>query len=177
MFPLLPTHPHALFASPYARPNLFLGIALTKTQRHAKAVGKATKARSQYLAARQKALGKGQTVVPEDPAGKAKSEWKSWQKWRGKAGERALKLLEAAEKKGRLDPAQAAALNHDMAAAMIEDPAAVLAAVEAGHLPAEVLQDTLSDPNDVGIPTWALVGGGAVVAVGGLLLLRSFLRR
>jgi hypothetical protein len=162
----------------HARPNLFLGIAVTKKQKHAKAVQKVTLARSQYLEAKQKALSQGKTVYPDDPKGEAKAKWKSWQKWRGKAGERALKLAEDAEKKGRLDPLQAAALQRDMADAMAEDPGAALAAMEAGQLPADYLDATLSDPSAVStIPPWAIYGGGAVLVVGGLLVLRSIFRR
>lgn len=162
----------------HARPNLFLGIALTKTQRHAKSVQKMTLARSKYLEAKQKAIQKGKTFYPDDPKGEGKSAWKAWQKWRGKAGERAMALAEKAEKQCRLDPLQAAELQRDMASAMVEDPTAILLAVESGQLPASALDATLSEPGPLDvIPAWAFYGGGAAAAVAGLLLLRAIFRR
>lgn len=148
-------------------------LPLTKKQKHAYALKQEALYRNRFLECKQKAILKGKTQYPEDPKGDCKSSWKSWQKWRGKAGERALAVAEAAEKKGVLDPAAAYALQADAARALNEDPYAIMQA--ASQLPVDqqdaYLQETLTTG---GVPTWVWVGGAAAA---GTVMLVLFLRR
>lgn len=138
--------------------------------KHAEAVKKETLYRNRYLECKQQQINKGNTVVPEDPSGKCKRKWKQWQKWRGKAGDQAIKVLEAAERKGRLDPVAESFLIADQARAMADDPANTVAAA-AGLPPEEqdaYIGETLTI--DSGLP-WGWLAGGAVVGTLGLIFL------
>lgn len=161
-----------MYLPAHARSNFsILGIPLSKKARHAKAVKKLTLARTKYLEQKQKALSKGKTPYPDDPKGPAKAAWKAWQKWRGKAGERAMKLAEAAEKKGRLDPQQAQYLQQDMAQAMADEAQLVT-------MPESSFDSSFdAQLTPAGVPTWALVMGGAGVTLGAIFVLRSLFRR
>jgi hypothetical protein len=154
--------------------NPFLGIALTKKQRYAKAVAKARKKKMDYLECKQKQINKGFAVYPDDPTSKkCKSKYKSMQKWRGKKGKRATKVAERAEKKGRLDPEAKAILDADIAAAMGEDENAALAMMQ-NMSDAEA--DAFMAENFATDDTMMYVGG-AVVGLGGLVTLGFLGRR
>lgn len=157
-----------------ARHNGFLGIPLSAAERHARATKKLTESKSKYLLCKQEQLNKGKTPYPEDPKGPCKTHWKGWQRWRGKAGERAMKLAEEAERRGAFDPELQAALSADMASAMVENPGAVSAAVvaEGGDVTATA-GDTAASPL-----FYAAVGLGGLTALGvGGFAIRHFLRR
>ena len=94
--------------------NPFLGIALTKAQKHAKSTQKKTLYRTKYLRCKQSKTNKGKAVYPEAGAKKCKGQYKKWQKHRGKAGTRALKLSDKLEKKGKLDPELEEAILRDI---------------------------------------------------------------
>jgi hypothetical protein len=154
--------------------NPFLGIALTKKQRYAKAVAKARKKKLDYLECKQKQINKGLGVYPDDPTSKkCKSKYKKMQKWRGKKGKRATKVAERAEKKGRLDPEAKAILDADIAAAMGEDENAALAMMQ-NMSDAEA--DAFMAENFATDDTMMYVGG-AVVGLGGLVTLGFLGRR
>ena len=144
-------------------------IPLTKKQRHAHAIKQETLYRNRYLECKQASMLKGKGIYPDDPKGACKTKWKGWQKWRGKAGENALKVAEAAEKKGRLDPMAAAALQADAARAMAEDPNVTMQMAQ--QLPPEqqdaYLEETLSANK---IP-WLWLGGAAAVGTLGLIFI------
>lgn len=159
-------------ANPVARPNIRIGpinIPITKKERHASAISKETLYRNKYNECRMKQLNKGKTVYPDDPKGKCKSEWKRWQKWRGKAGERAMKVAEQAEKRGRLSPEQAHELQADMARASAD--ASIAQAVPP---PADIDDAYLQEAGEsLSVPSmpWVLLGGGALVGTLGLIVL------
>ena len=156
-----------------ARSNGFLGINWTKKQKYAAAIEKEALYKQRYLECKQSKTNKGKIPYPDDPKGPCKASWKDWQKWRGKAGERAIALAEQAERKGKLDPLAAAELQADAARSMAEDPIAVMQ--QAIALPEDqvdvVLGETLSTSSG---PPWLLLGGGAVA---GTLILVLLLRR
>lgn len=157
--------------SAYARPNLRIGpinIPITKNERHASAVSKRELNKTKYLECKAKAQAKGKGVYPIDPKGDCKSKYKSWQKWRGKAGERALKLAEQAERKGRLDPELATALQADMATGLAETSTAPISGYEDAPL------DYATQPAS-SLPVIA-VGGGVLLLGSGLLYLLFFRR-
>ena len=148
------------------------GIPVTKKARHAAAVGKETLFRNKYFECKQAKINKGKTVYPDDPKGKCKTKWKAWQKWRGKAGKRAIKVAEAAEKKGRLDPEAQAFLEADTIRSLNISPSAQLMSAQA--MPDAQAEAYLEENYSVGGPPTAVyvVGGLAVVGTVAYFLLR-----
>lgn len=148
------------------------GIPVTKKARHAAAVGKETLFRNKYLECKQAKINKGKTVYPDDPKGKCKTKWKAWQKWRGKAGKRAIKVAEAAEKKGRLDPEARAFLDQDVARSMSISPSDQL--MSAQMMPDEQAEMYLEENYSVGGPSTVVyvAGGLTAVSIVAYLLLR-----
>jgi hypothetical protein len=161
-------------ANPSALSNPFLGIALTKAQKHAKSTQKKTLYRTKYMRCKQKQENKGREAYPAPGSKKCDGQYKKWQKHRGKVGERALKLSAKLDKKGKLSPELSEALQKD-----IEDSAAESLPVE--ELTEEemfMMSDTL--PEGEGLLEESdntmlyAIGGLAVVGLlGGLLLLRK----
>jgi hypothetical protein len=98
-----------------------LGIAIGSKQRQAKAVGKSTLYRNQYLNCRGRQKKKGKPYYPDDESTKkCRGQYKKWNKWRGKAGKRADKYLGKLDKKGRLTEEAQAALQKDIDLAEME---------------------------------------------------------
>jgi hypothetical protein len=169
--------PISVHAGSSARQNPFLGIALTKAQRHAKAIQKKTLYRTKYMRCRQAQKNKGKTVYPDPGAAKkCKGEYNKWQKYRGKAGTRAMKLSAKLEKKGKLDPELQALLEQDIADSALEptiDPSLTDAELATMDIPIDESTTSL-DEEEGGIPMWAIAAGGlAVVGTVGFLLLRK----
>lgn len=158
--------------------NPFLGIALTKAQKHAKSAQKKTLFRTKYMRCKAKQEAKGKTVYPDPGAKKCKAAYNKWQKHRGKVGERAMKLASKLERKGKLDPQLKAALDEDLAASAAEtqiDPnmseAELMMMADEGAFDLEMGGDDVSSDNTM---LYAAVGGLALVGVvGGILLLRK----
>ena len=94
--------------------NPLLGIAITKKQRQAKAVGKAALYRNKYLNCRGRRVKKGKDFYPEASVSACRSQYKKWNKHRGRAGKRAEKLMATLDKKGKLTKAAEMELNGDI---------------------------------------------------------------
>lgn len=144
----------------YARPNTFLGIALTKQQRYNKAASKAEKNKVEYLKCKSRVLNKGQIPYPEDPKGSCKTDWKQWQKWRGKKGERALKLAERLEAQGKLEPNLAVELRALQTEAQNETATSLASTFEPSAEFEQMTDEDLALATEVDTGTnWVLVGG------------------
>lgn len=97
-----------------------LGIVKTKKDKHASAVGKLIYHQDRYFACKARREKKGKPAYPDVGASglsSCKVEYNKWQKYRGKAGEKASKLASKLEAKGKLDPGLKKALDQDMAKA------------------------------------------------------------
>jgi hypothetical protein len=160
--------------NPTARSNPFLGIALTKEQKHAKSVQKKTLYKTKYEKCKTAKEAKGHTVYPDEGGKKCKSKYKKWQKHRGKVGERALKLTDKLDKKGKLSPELRADLDKNIADAEDEtqiDPELTDSELAMMEIDLSGEEDTITDESD----NTLMYAAGAVVvlglAVGGVLLL------
>jgi len=157
--------------------NPFLGIALTKAQRHAKATQKKTLFKTKYLRCKAKTEAKGKAAYPDAGAKSCKVAYNKWQKHRGKAGQRAMKLAARLEKKGKYDPTLKAALDADMAAAMGEPSISPTMSDQQLYMMADQgAYDSFDDSGETTSPDYtmyvAAAGGLAIVGVVGFLLLR-----
>lgn len=101
-----------------AQSNPLLGIAIGAKQRQAKATGKAALYRNKYLNCRGRREKKGKPFYPDDPSQKhCKSQYNKWNKFRGKAGTRASKLVGKLDRKGKLTTEASRLLQVDIAKA------------------------------------------------------------
>jgi hypothetical protein len=158
--------------------NPILGIALTKKQRQAKAVGKAALWRNKYLNCRGKMEKKGKPSYPDDESSKkCRGQYKKWNKHRGKAGKRAEKLMAGFEKKGKMTAAAKLELTSDIKRAEQE---AVQDVRTSSGVSMEKSEDMLYDGDfpegdfdedgypieEAGTPVWVLpVVGVAVIGI------------
>lgn len=159
--------------------NPFLGIALTAKQKHAKAVSKKTLYRDKYLTCRARRLKKGKPSYPDLGAkGHCKSQYNKWQKYRGKAGEKAMKLASKLESKGKLDPELEMWLKRDVLESENEGPRVAGSATSSvsssmTEFEPSTLEDQMIDEGYIEEgPNWLLIGGGLAAAgfVGWMML-------
>ncbi len=146
-----------------------------KRQKHAKSVQRKTLYKTKYLTCKQSKTNKGKAVYPEAGAKKCKSQYKKWQKHRGKTGERALKLSDKLEKKGKLDPELEEALLQDIENSDMEmhaDPDLTDAELAMMDLGSESDEEsaTLGGDNTM---LYVGLGGLAVAGLLGVLLLKG----
>jgi hypothetical protein len=151
--------PNPLFGKGY-----FFGMPVTKKAQHANALGNEAHHRNKYNECKKKRKAKGKSIYPADPKGKCKKQYKKWNKWRGKAGKKAAKVMAQAEKRGYLTDEAQAFLEADMARAMGTDTNA--ASAMAAGMDETSAENFLSDDFTVGGIPSGQIAIAATVLVG-----------